>query len=209
VSPIAKRVLDLIFASVAAVLLSPLMALIAAAIFVSTGVPIILRQERAGMGGERFVLLKFRTMSEQTRGNEGALVSDEARITPLGGFLRRWSLDELPQIWNILIGKMSVVGPRPLLMRYLARYTNAQARRHEVKPGLTGLAQVSGRNSLSWEQKFELDVWYVDHQSLWLDARILVLTALNVFRREGVNQPGHATVEEFLGNRNAQSAEQR
>jgi lipopolysaccharide/colanic/teichoic acid biosynthesis glycosyltransferase len=143
-------------------------------------------------------LLKFRTMTE-ARDPAGNLLPDEQRLTRLGCFLRRTSLDELPELINVLKGEMSLVGPRPLLTQYLDRYTPEQARRHEVKPGITGWAQISGRNALTWEEKFKLDVWYVDHRSFWLDAKILLLTLWKVLRREGINQPGHATMEEFRG----------
>src|SRR5262249_23642116 len=155
-------------------------------------------QERPGLGGKPFRLVKFRTMTDE-RGADGKLLSDASRLTSLGRFLRTVSLDELPQLWNVLRGELSVVGPRPLLMEYLKRYTPEQARRHEVLPGITGWAQVSGRNALSWEEKFRLDVWYVDHWSLWLDARIIARTVGSVLRRRGISPRGLATMPVFTG----------
>ena len=145
-------------------------------------------------------MYKFRTMTD-SRDAEGNLLPDEKRLTGFGRFLRSTSLDELPELLNVLKGDMSLVGPRPLLMQYLERYSPDQARRHEVKPGITGLAQINGRNAITWEEKFKLDVWYVDHQSLWLDIKIIFLTIWKIFKREGINQPGQATVEEFMGDR--------
>jgi len=191
---ISKRALDVIGAAMAVVTLLPLIAVVAAVVWCSMGPPILFRHERAGFRGRRFTLLKFRTMRPGAPGEP-----DEARLTRLGSVLRSLSLDELPQFWNALRGDMSLVGPRPLLPEYLPRYTPEQARRHEVLPGLTGLVQVSGRNALSWEEKFALDVWYVDHRSLRLDLWILWRTALSVIRRDGVSAAGHATMPEFLG----------
>jgi lipopolysaccharide/colanic/teichoic acid biosynthesis glycosyltransferase len=159
---------------------------------------VLFRQLRIGHREKVFTFLKFRTMTD-VRDQTGKLLADEHRLTALGRFLRSTSLDELPQLWNVLKGDMSLVGPRPLLPEYLPRYTAFQRRRHEVRPGVTGWVQVNGRNSLTWEQKFELDVWYVDHRSLWLDARILWMTVLQVLRREGISQAGHATMPEFVG----------
>lgn len=190
--------MDLLVALPAVVLLAPLIVAIAAAIRLQLGKPVMFRQLRPGKDGRPFTLLKFRTMTAacDARGN---LLPDGQRITRLGAFLRSASLDELPQLWNVVRGDMSLVGPRPLLMEYLPRYTPQQARRHQVLPGITGWAQVSGRNALSWEEKFELDTWYVDHWSLALDMTILWQTGWRVITREGISQQGHATMEEFLG----------
>ncbi len=156
------------------------------------------RQQRPGLHGRPFLLLKFRTMTD-ARDASGTLLPDAARLTAFGRFLRAASLDELPELLNVLKGDMSLVGPRPLLMQYLGRYTPEQARRHEVRPGITGWAQVNGRNAISWEEKFRLDVWYVDHQSLWLDIRIIAMTIGKILKREGISHPGQATMEEFTG----------
>jgi sugar transferase EpsL len=153
---------------------------------------------RPGLHGRVFRIYKFRTMTVK-RGPDGEMLPDSQRLTRLGRFIRRLSLDELPQLWNVLRGEMSLIGPRPLLVEYLDRYTPTEARRHEVRPGISGWAQVNGRNALSWEKKFDLDVWYVEHQSIWLDLKIIGLTLLKVLKREGTNQPGHATMEEYLG----------
>ncbi len=155
-------------------------------------------QQRPGLGGEPFNFIKFRTMSNE-KDNNGHLLSDKERITPLGVFLRRFSLDELPQLINVIRGDLSLVGPRPLLMEYLALYTPEQARRHNVKPGITGWAQINGRNALTWEEKFNLDVWYADHQTLWLDIKILVLTLLRVIQGQGISHEGEATMPRFKG----------
>ncbi len=195
---IVKRILDLLVSSVLLVLLSPLLGLIALAVGLIMRRPILFRHRRAGYRERPFTLLKFRTMTD-AQDQAGYLLPDAERLTCLGKFLRQSSLDELPQLWNILMGDMSLVGPRPLLMEYLTRYSRAQRRRHQVKPGITGWAQVSGRNALTWEQKFQFDVWYVDHQSLWLDTRILFKTILWALTAQGINQPGHATAEEFRG----------
>ena len=181
----------------------PLLAAVACATFVGLGAPVLFRQRRIGKASAEFEFLKFRTMLE-FRGEDGRLAPDEERITPFGRFLRKTSMDELPQLINVLRGEMHLVGPRPLLPEYLPRYTARQARRHEVKPGITGWAQVNGRNGLSWEKKFELDVWYVDHRSLWLDVKILWMTSLKVLRREGISQDGHVTMPEFTGSAQAQ-----
>lgn len=174
------------------------MAVIAIAVWRSMGRPVLFRQTRPGLHGRPFVLYKFRTMTD-ARDEQGKLLPDEQRLTRLGRWLRATSLDELPELWNVLKGDMSLVGPRPLRMEYLTRYTAEQMRRHEVKPGLTGWAQVNGRNSLSWEEKFRRDVWYVDNWTLWLDFKILLRTVLVVFRREGISAPGHATAPKFIG----------
>ena len=192
----AKRVTDILLAGSALLISAPLMATIALAIRWSMGRPILFRQMRPGYRGEPFKLLKFRTMNA-ARDARGCLLSDAARLTPIGSLLRRLSLDELPQLWNVFRGDMSLVGPRPLLMQYVDRYTPEQARRHDKKPGITGWAQVHGRNGLTWPEKFSLDLWYVDNWSLWLDIRILVRTPWQVLKREGISQPGHATMPEF------------
>jgi sugar transferase EpsL len=191
-----KRLIDLSLGSVLFVVTLPLLVLVGALIRVTMGTPVLFRQVRPGRGGRPFRLVKFRTMRVAPPGSS---MSDESRLTRVGWFVRRLSLDELPELWNVLRGDLSLVGPRPLLMEYLERYSPYQARRLEAKPGLTGLAQVSGRNALSWEEKFELDVYYVDHQSTWLDLRILAMTAWNVLRGHGVSAPGHVTMPEFLG----------
>jgi lipopolysaccharide/colanic/teichoic acid biosynthesis glycosyltransferase len=193
-----KNLIDRSLAGIGLVILSPLMLVFAGLIRVRMGKPVLFRQLRIGHREKVFTFLKFRTMTD-VRDQTGQLLADEQRLTALGRFLRSSSLDELPQIWNVLKGDMSLVGPRPLLPEYLPRYTAFQRRRHEVRPGITGWVQVNGRNSLTWEQKFELDVWYVDHRSLWLDARILWMTVLQVLRREGISQAGHATMPEFMG----------
>jgi len=193
-----KRLLDLSLSLVALALLWPFIATIALAVRRRLGASVLFRQQRPGLHGRPFTILKFRTMTE-ARDAEGNLLPDAERLPPFGRFLRSTSLDELPELWNVLRGDMSLVGPRPLLMQYLERYTPEQARRHEVRPGITGWAQVNGRNALSWEQKFALDVWYVDHLSFWLDVQIIALTAWKILRREGISQPGQATAEEFMG----------
>ena len=180
------------------ILAAPLLLLVALLVRVKLGTPILFRQQRPGLHGVPFTLLKFRTMTNQ-RDVAGKLLPDDERLTRFGRWLRSTSLDELPELINVLRGEMSLVGPRPLLMRYLDRYTSEQARRHEVRPGITGWVQVNGRNALSWEEKFKLDVWYVDNLSLWLDLKIIRLTIWKVLRREGISQTGHATMEEFSG----------
>ncbi len=195
--PIAKRVLDVILAILGALLLSPLLLVISLLVWIAYGRPVIFRQKRAGYRGEPFRIYKFRTMTD-TRDDNAMLLPDEQRLTPLGKFLRASSLDELPELINVLRGEMSIVGPRPLFVRYLERYSPEQARRHAVLPGITGWAQVNGRNALAWEDKFTLDVWYVDHWSFWLDLRIIFLSIIKTIRQEGINQPGQATAEEFM-----------
>lgn len=190
-----QRVLDLTLAVPALVLSAPLQAVIAVAVRRNLGAPVLFRQPRPGLHGETFTLLKFRTMREKRTESD----TDADRLTSFGAFLRSTSLDELPSLWNVLRGDMSVVGPRPLLVSYLDRYTPEQARRHEVRPGMTGLAQVSGRNALSWEEKFELDTWYVDHASLRLDLAIAARTVRQVLRRDGIAAEGSVTMPEFLG----------
>ena len=190
-----KRILDVLVAGLALVVLSPVLLAVALVIAVGLGRPVLFRQTRPGLHGRLFELRKFRTMQPAGPGR----ISDDDRLTGLGRWLRATSLDELPTLWNVLRGDMSLVGPRPLLVRYLDRYTPEQARRHEVRPGVTGLAQVRGRNSLSWEEKFAYDVRYVDTRCLRLDLRILAETVIRVLRREGVSADGHATAPEFLG----------
>ena len=194
----AKRLLDVVAGSMALVVLSPLIAGIAAVVRSRIGSPILFKQTRPGLNGEPFRIIKFRTMTDD-RGPDGELLADEERLQETGALLRRWSLDELPELWNVVSGDMSLVGPRPLLMEYLPRYTDEQARRHEVRPGLTGLAQVSGRNDLPWESRFELDVWYIDNWSMWLDTKILALTVRRVLTGGGVARRGHATMTPFEG----------
>jgi sugar transferase EpsL len=195
-SSFAKRVTDTLLVGSALLISAPLMAAIALAIRWSMGRPILFRQMRPGYRGEPFKLLKFRTMNA-ARDARGCDLPDAERLTPIGRLLRRLSFDELPQLWNVLRGDMSLVGPRPLLMQYMDRYTPEQARRHDIKPGITGWAQVHGRNGLTWPEKFALDLWYVDNWSLWLDSRILVRTLWQVLKREGISQPGHATMAEY------------
>jgi sugar transferase EpsL len=195
---VIKRLLDVVGASIALVLFSPVIAAIAAMVRSRIGSPVLFRQTRPGKDGRPFQLVKFRTMTDDTTA-DGELLSDEDRLVETGMWLRRWSLDELPELWNVLVGDMSLVGPRPLLMEYLPLFNTEQARRHEVRPGLTGLAQVSGRNELSWERRFELDVWYVDHWSLWLDLKILAMTVERVFSGRGVTEQGQATMSPFEG----------
>ncbi|OAN47306.1 UDP-galactose phosphate transferase [Chloroflexus islandicus] len=193
-----KRLLDLIIVIPALIMLAPVMAIIALFVRIKLGRGVFFRQRRPGLHGRPFVMLKFRTMTD-ARDAQGRLLPDEQRLTPFGRFLRSTSLDELPELFCVLRGEMSLVGPRPLLMQYLERYTPEQRRRHEVLPGITGLAQINGRNALSWEEKFAYDTQYVDQLSLWLDLKILALTLWKVFKREGISQPGHATAEEFMG----------
>ena len=193
-----KRLIDLLVSAIALILLAPVMATVAVSVWLTMGPPILFRQARAGYQGSPFTLFKFTTM-RSARDAQGRLLPDKDRLTKVGIILRRLSLDELPQLWNVLIGNMSLVGPRPLLMDYLERYSPEQARRHEVKPGITGWAQVNGRNALPWEEKFKLDVWYVDHWSFGFDARIIWNTMQKVLQREGISLDGHATMPEFTG----------
>jgi sugar transferase EpsL len=193
-----KRAFDFVVALVGLAVLAPALVVIAALVRLLVGEPVIFAQVRPGLGGRPFKLFKFRTMTAR-RDGRGELLPDERRLTAFGRFLRSSSLDELPELLNVLKGEMSLVGPRPLLVEYLTRYTPEQARRHEVRPGLTGWAQVNGRNAIAWEEKFRLDVWYVDHRSFRLDLRILLLTIARVFGREGISQRGQATMEKFKG----------
>jgi sugar transferase EpsL len=207
-SRFVKEILDFLMATVFLLLLTPLLACLTLAVWLSMGTPVVFRDVRSGYKGRPFTLVKFRTMNS-LRDGHGQLLPDEQRLTNIGRLLRRFSLDEIPQLWNVCSGDMSLVGPRPLFVRYLERYTPEQARRFEVKPGITGWAQVNGRNALSWEDRFRMDVWYVDHWSLSLDARIIFTTILKVLRGEGISQSGHATMPEFLGSpqRNGQHEE--
>lgn len=193
-----KRPFDTIAAGIALVALTPLLAILAATIALTIGRPVLYRQRRLGKNGQTFTIHKFRTMIDAWD-QDGHPLPDEARLTRLGTFLRRLSLDELPELWDVVCGRMSLVGPRPLLVEYLPLYTPDQARRHDVRPGITGLAQVRGRNSLNWEERFRLDTWYVNHCSLWLDLKILVLTPLKVLSQEGITGGGRATMEPFRG----------
>lgn len=195
-----KRITDLFVALVGLTILSPIIIVITVLVGLKLGHPVIFRQVRPGLYGQPFSIYKFRTMTEKTD-PLGNLLSDDLRITPLGNFLRMASLDELPQLFNILKGDISLVGPRPLLMEYLPLYSSEQARRHDVKPGITGWAQVNGRNAISWEEKFILDIWYVENQSFWLDVRILWMTLLKVYRREGISQRGYVTMKKFVGSK--------
>jgi len=195
-----KRSLDFVVSLAGLVLLSPLLLVLAIMVRVFIGHPVLFTQVRPGLGGRLFRIFKFRTMTNR-RDERGELLPDAQRLTRFGRFLRASSLDELPELFNVLKGDMSLVGPRPLLIEYLDRYTPEQARRHEVRPGITGWAQVNGRNALSWEEKFALDVWYVDHRSLSLDLKILWKTLVSVVRREGISSEGHATMPVFMGSR--------
>ena len=194
----AKRLLDLVVGSLALLLLLPIIVLVAIAVRLFLGSPVLFAQRRPGLRGEPFRLLKFRTMLDSAN-EQGELLPDEQRLTGFGRFLRSTSLDELPQLWNIVRGDMSLVGPRPLMMNYLPRYSPEQARRHDVRPGLTGWAQVKGRNALTWPEKLALDVWYVDNRSFALDLRILLMTLRQVVTRHGIASEGSATMPEFMG----------
>ncbi len=193
-----KRLCDIFIAAVALLMSAPAVLILAFIVRAKLGAPVLFRQQRPGLGGKPFTMYKFRTMTD-AHDAHGNLLPDADRLLAFGRFLRSTSLDELPELINVIKGEMSIVGPRPLLMQYLDRYSPEQMRRHEVKPGITGWAQIKGRNTLSWKQKFELDVWYVEHQSFWLDLKIIVLTLWKVLKREGISQPGQATMEEFLG----------
>ena len=194
-----KRFVDVVASGVLLVVLSPLLLVTAISCRLSMGPgPVFFRQKRPGRNGRSFTMYKFRTMTE-AKDAGGALLADEKRMTRAGKFLRSTSLDELPELYNVFRGDMSLVGPRPLLMEYLELYTSEQARRHEVRPGITGWAQVNGRNALGWDERFKLDVWYVDHRSFTLDARILFMTVVQVFRREGISEEGQATMSKFTG----------
>jgi sugar transferase EpsL len=193
-----KRLLDIILSASGLVLLSPLLVILAVAIRFKIGSPVLFRQQRPGLGGKGFVTYKFRTMTNQCDA-AGQLLPDEQRLPAFGRFLRSTSLDELPELFNVLKGDMSIVGPRPLMMKYLGRYTPEQARRHEVKPGITGWAQINGRNAIPWEERLKLDVWYVDNWNVWLDLRIILQSIWMMITRQGITQEGRATVDEFMG----------
>jgi len=193
-----KRSLDILFSIFALVLLSPILLVLGMLVRLRLGSPIFFTQTRPGYRGRPFVLIKFRTMTDE-RSSEGELLSDYERLSAFGRFLRSSSLDELPELWNVIKGDMSLVGPRPLLMEYLDLYSEEQFRRHDVRPGITGWAQVNGRNALKWEEKFALDVWYVDNQTLWFDLKILLMTVAKVFKRADVSHDGYATMEKFKG----------
>jgi len=196
--PVTKRIFDLAITLPGLIIILPILGLLALLVRIYHGRPVIFSQERPGYKGRHFNILKFRTMTD-ARDAQGSLLPDAQRLTRLGSFLRSFSLDELPELFNVLRGEMSLVGPRPLLMQYLERYSPEQARRQHALPGITGWAQVNGRNAITWEEKFRLDVWYVDHWSLWLDIKILFITIWKVLRREGISQADHATAEEFKG----------
>jgi len=197
--PVSKRIFDLTLTLPGLVLISPVLLVVAFLVRIIHGSPILFQQTRPGLRGQLFKVYKFRSMTT-TLNPQGKLLPDEDRLTALGKFLRATSIDELPELLNVLRGEMSLVGPRPLLVQYLERYSPEQARRHDVLPGITGWAQINGRNTITWMDKFRYDVWYVDHWSLWLDIKILLLTLAKVLRREGISQEGHATAEEFMGN---------
>ena len=194
-----KWIADRLISAIALLVLSPILLIVAIAIYIRMGKSVIFAQPRPGKDGRIFTFYKFRTMTDE-RDPNGNLLPDGQRLTALGQFLRQTSLDELPQLWNVLRGDMSFVGPRPLMVEYLERYSPEQARRHEVLPGITGWSQINGRNAIAWQEKFELDVWYVDRWSLWLDVKIFFLTVWKVLRQEGITQSGHATIEDFMGN---------
>ena len=193
-----KRVFDFLISVILFFVLLPVFVLISILVLYKLGAPVLFRQMRPGLQGKPFIMYKFRSMIDK-RDEMGNLLPDSERFTRFSSFLRKSSLDELPELINVLKGDMSLVGPRPLLMQYLKRYNTEQARRHDVKPGITGWAQVNGRNSISWEVNFKKDVWYVDNQNIWLDVKILILTLLQVYKREGIHQKGHVTAEEFMG----------
>ena len=193
-----KRFFDLLLSLVALCILSPFFLVLVLLIWLFLGSPVFFRQTRPGLRGKPFQLIKFRTMLDACD-EQGNLLPDSQRMTNFGKFLRSTSLDELPELWNVLVGDMSLVGPRPLLMEYLPLYSPEQARRHDVRPGITGWAQINGRNAISWEEKFELDVWYVDNRSFWLDLKILLITIKKVFVREGISENGEATMSRFTG----------
>lgn len=194
-----KRLMDILGAMGGLLLLAPVIVLLSLLVRIKLGSPVLFRQTRPGRAGQAFQMAKFRTMTD-ARDAHGGLLPDADRLTGFGQFLRSSSLDELPELWNVLKGDMSLVGPRPLLMEYLPLYTERQARRHVVRPGITGWAQINGRNALTWEEKFELDVWYVENRTLWLDIKIIFLTVWKVVKRDDINQDGEATMTRFTGN---------
>lgn len=197
--PLSKRIFDLFITGLGLIVISPILLVLAILVRIFHGSPVLFRQLRPGYKGRAFTNYKFRTMTDALDPN-GNLLPDSERLTSLGRFLRNASLDELPELFNLLRGEMSLIGPRPLLMQYLERYSPEQMRRHDVYPGITGWAQVNGRNAIDWPTRLSLDVWYVDHWSFWLDIKILLLTLWKVLKREGISQPGQASVEEFMGN---------
>lgn len=194
-----KRALDVLGAPIGLIVFSPILIIISLKIHREMGSPVLFRQTRPGRHGKPFQMIKFRTMRDAVD-TDGRPLPDAERLTKLGQFLRSSSLDELPELWNVLKGEMSIVGPRPLLMEYLPLYSEEQARRHEVRPGVSGWAQVNGRNAISWDEKFALDVWYVDNRSLWLDLKIIWLTIRKVIKRDGISAAGEATMPKFTGN---------
>lgn len=195
-----KRLFDLVMAIIGLLMLAPFLLTLIVLVHVRIGSPVWFTQLRPGNGGNIFKLIKFRTMTNE-RGSDGELLPDAERLTPFGSFMRAASLDELPELWNVIRGEMSLVGPRPLLTEYLPLYSKEQARRHEVRPGITGWAQVNGRNAISWEDKFKLDVWYVDNRTFWLDIKILWMTIRRVAGKSGISQDGHATMQKFQGSK--------
>ncbi|MGH9775353.1 MAG: sugar transferase [Candidatus Acidiferrales bacterium] len=201
---VLKRALDLLTAAVGLLIVAPLLLLLAIAVYFDLGAPVLFRQQRPGFRGKPFWLIKLRTMRDD-RDTAGSSLSDAERLTPLGRWLRRTSLDELPELWNVFRGEMSLVGPRPLLMQYLGRYSPEQMRRHDVRPGITGWAQINGRNALTWEQKFALDLWYASHCSFALDLKIIARTLCQILGGRGISQQGHATMPEFHGSPRSQS----
>lgn len=205
---ILKRLFDFIFSFLGLIFLSPVFLITGLLIRCKLGSPIIFKQQRPGMYGKSFNVYKFRSMTDE-RDEKGELLPDHVRLTKFGQLLRKLSLDELPQLFNVLKGDISLVGPRPLLIEYLELYTPEQARRHEVRPGITGWAQVNGRNAILWEEKFKLDVWYVDNRSFWLDMKILFMTVHKVFKSEGISQNGHVTIEKFRGTHQKDSMQER
>jgi len=201
VAKIFKRIFDFFAALAALILLSPVLLVVAVLVRLKLGSPVLFRQHRPGHKSRLFTIFKFRTMISKTHDENGNILPDDKRLPPFGLWLRATSLDELPELFNVLKGDMSIVGPRPLMAKYLDRYTPQQARRHEVKPGITGWAQINGRNNITWEEKFQMDVWYVDHWSLWLDIKILLKTLWLVIKRDNIAKEGHATVDEFMGSK--------
>ena len=193
-----KRVFDIVVSATTLIVLAPLLAVLALLVRWRLGRPVLFRQARPGLGAKPFTMLKFRSMRDATDA-DGAPLPDHLRLTPFGRFLRSTSLDELPELWNVLVGEMSLVGPRPLLMEYVPLYSSEQARRHDVRPGITGWAQVNGRNAISWEDKFDLDVWYVDNRSFWLDLKIIAMTVGRVLKRSDISADGEATMPRFTG----------
>ena len=200
-----KRLFDIVTTGIALILLSPVLIVLAILVRLKLGSPVLFCQQRPGLNGKAFTIFKFRTMINKQYDKSGNIIADSQRLTKFGRFLRNMSLDELPEFLNVLKGDMSLVGPRPLMMKYLDRYTPQQARRHEVKPGITGWAQINGRNNIIWEEKFELDVWYIDNWSIWLDLKILFKSIIAVLKRQDVNKQGQATVDEFMGTQQSEN----